>query len=194
MKPHANQGLKGRLEVICGSMFSGKTERLIERIKRAELARQKVIVFKHTLDTLRALEHVSSHAGSKIPAVAVDDPTAMLKLTGSDVHVVAIDEVQFFPENVIEVVLELVNRGKRVVASGLDLDFRGRPFGPISDLLSLADDIKKLRAICLGCGEIAHFSQRLVNGKPAQAKDDTILIGANESYQARCRNCYVPCD
>ena len=184
-------GTKGRLEVICGSMFSGKSERLIERMKRAELARQKTITFKHSLDTRKTIDHIASHAGNRLKALAIDDPQTILKLTPDEAHVVGIDEVQFFADDIIDVIMELVRNGKRVIVSGLDLDFRGKPFGPIPMLMAIADDVSKLHAICLVCGDLAHFSQRLINGKPASYDSETVLIGADEAYQARCRGCYV---
>lgn len=182
----------GRLEIICGPMFSGKSEELIRRIRRAVIARQSVMTFKHSLDDRFSFDCVSSHAGDKIDAQAIDKPERILEYTEKvPVNVIGIDEVQFFSNNIIYVIDELVNQGKRVIAAGLDLDFKGVPFGPMPLLLTLAYDVIKLKAICAVCGKDAAFSQRLINGKPAKYTDPIILIGADESYQARCKNCYT---
>ena len=182
----------GRLEIICGPMFSGKSEELIRRLRRAIIAKQRVMTFKHALDNRFSFDCVASHAGDKIDAQAIDIPERILefiKKGGADV--IGIDEVQFFSSSVIYVIDELVNSGKRVIAAGLDLDFKGLPFGPMPTLLTLADEIMKLKAICSVCGKDAPFSQRLIDGQPAKYTDPIILIGAQESYQARCRHCYT---
>ena len=182
----------GRLEIICGPMFSGKSEELIRRLRRGIIARQRVMTFKHALDNRFSFDCVASHTGDKIDAQAIDTPERILtfvKKGGADV--IGIDEVQFFPNSIVYVIDELVNSGKRVIAAGLDLDFKGIPFGPMPTLLTLADDVMKLKAICAICGKDALFSQRLINGNPAKYTDPIILIGAQESYQARCRNCYT---
>ncbi|MGE0009988.1 MAG: thymidine kinase [Candidatus Babeliales bacterium] len=181
---------KGSLEIICGSMFSGKSEELIRRLKRAELAKQNVLVFKHSLDNRSTIEYVVSHCGSKLKAIPLEKPQDILELTTSNVTVVGIDEVQFFDMSIIQVICDLVNRGKRVLVAGLDLDFRGKPFGCIPTLMAIADNVTKLQAICIHCGKNAHFTQRLVNGKPARHDDPLIVIGAEEQYQARCRSCH----
>jgi thymidine kinase len=181
----------GRIEIICGPMFSGKSEELIRRLRRAIIAKQRVMTFKHTLDNRFSFDCVASHAGNKIDAQAIETPERILhfvKQGGADV--IGIDEIQFFPKSIVYVVDELVHSGKRVIAAGLDLDFRGVPFGPMPILLTIADDVIKLKAICSICGKDAAFSQRLIDGKPAKYNDPIILIGAQESYQARCRNCY----
>lgn len=181
----------GRLEVICGPMFSGKSEELIRRVRRTIIARQHVLTFKHSLDNRFSFDCIASHSGDKIDAQAIDAPERMLEFTlNNNVDVVAIDEVQFFPNNIIYVIDELIKSGKRVIAAGLDLDFKGLPFGPMAILLPLADEVLKLKAICCVCGKDAHLSQRLINGKPASYTDPIILVGAQESYQARCRSCY----
>lgn len=182
---------KGTLEVICGSMFSGKSEELIRRIKRLEYAKRNILVFKHSLDDRSTIEYVVSHCGNKIKAIPVENPKTIFELTSTDIDVVGIDEVQFFSQEIVNVVCELVNKGKRVLCAGLDLDFRGKPFGPIPLLLAVADHVTKLKAICLDCGKEGHYTQRLVNGHPANFDDATILIGAEESYSARCRDCHV---
>ena len=191
MFPAPENEKKGRLEVICGSMFSGKTEELIRRLHRAEFARLKVIVFKHSFDNQRAdSAYVISHTGGKISAISGDCSQVLKKLIKDDVQVVGIDEVQFFSLDIIETISALVDAGKRVIVAGLDMDFKGIPFGCMPTLLAIADEVLKLKAICIDCGNDAHYTQRLVNGIPARFDDPLILIGAQESYQARCRNCY----
>lgn len=188
--PYHEQSNKGSLELICGSMFSGKSEELIRRLKRAELAKQNVLVFKHSLDDRSTIEYVVSHCGSKLKAIPLENPQDILELTTSAVTVVGIDEVQFFDLSVINVICTLIEQGKRVLVAGLDLDFRGKPFGCIPTLMAIADNVTKLQAICIHCGKNAHFTQRLVNGQPAKHDDPLILIGAEEQYQARCRSCH----
>ncbi|HRN77615.1 MAG TPA: thymidine kinase [Candidatus Dependentiae bacterium] len=182
---------KGSLEVICGPMFSGKSEELIRRLRRATFAKQGILVFKHALDDRHTIEQVRSHNGSTIDAFAtdrLDDICAQVYNTKADV--IGIDEVQFYPQGIITVICELVDAGKRVIVGGLDRDFRGIPFGPMPTLLAIADNITKLTAICTTCGREAYFSQRLVGNKPAKFDDPVIQVGAQETYQARCRNCY----
>jgi len=181
----------GRLEIICGPMFSGKSEELIRRLRRAQIARLHVLTCKHSLDDRHTIECVVSHDGNKIEAEAVDSVDTILKLgKKNEINVVGIDEVQWFDSKIISVVCKLIDSGKRVIAAGLDLDFRGVPFGPMPTLLAIADDIEKLQAICTICGKDAHFTQRLVDGKPANFNDPVILVGAQEAYQARCRDCH----
>lgn len=182
---------KGSLEVICGPMFSGKSEELIRRLRRAGIAKQKIAVFKPELDTRRGIDRVTSHNGSAMDAQPIDDLAKILeRVAREDIEVVGIDEVQFFPHEIISVICSLVDAGKRVIVGGLDLDFRGIPFGPIPTLLAIADDITKLRSICTICCSDAHFTQRLVNNAPAKFDDPIIQLGAEEAYQARCRKCY----
>lgn len=186
---------KGRLEIICGSMFSGKTEELMRRLRRAEYAKQHVLTIKHVIDNRKNHSCIVSHDGKERLASAIENApegiASIISLADSAVHVVGIDEVQFFPPEIVEVILRLVQNGKRVIASGLDLDFRGEPFGIMPNLLSLADDIMKLKAICVSCGKEAHHTQRIINGKPAAYDDPIILVGASESYEARCRDCFT---
>lgn len=182
---------KGILEVVCGSMFSGKTEELIRRLKRAEIAKLNVLAFKHSLDRVRAIEYVMSHSGSKIQAFEVGDPKIILDLVHDKTDIIGIDEVQFFSNEIVEIVFKLVDSGKRVIVAGLDLDFRGSPFGCMPALLAFADSVTKLKAVCVECGNDAQFTQRIVNNLPAKYDDPLILIGAQECYQARCRDCYV---
>ncbi len=182
---------KGQLEVICGSMFSGKSEELIRRLRRAQIAKRNTLAFKHNLDGRKSLEHLVSHNGSKIHAFAVDKATMVTDLIPPEIEVVGIDEIQFFSNDVIGVVQELVDAGKRVICAGLDLDFRGVPFSCIPGLMAIADTVTKFNAICMQCGNDAHFTQRLINGKPAKHTDPLIMVGAQECYEARCRNCFV---
>lgn len=182
---------KGRLEVICGSMFSGKSEELIRRLKRAQLAQLSVIAIKHAFDNSRvATECVVSHNGTKLAAVALEKPRDLLPLVPHDAHVIGIDEIQFFSEEIVSVICHFINAGKRIIVAGLDLDFRGQPFGCMPTLMAIADDITKLKAICICCGADAHYSQRLVNGQPARYHDPIVMVGAHEAYQPRCRNCH----
>lgn len=185
---------KGRLEVVCGSMFSGKTEELMRRIKRAEFAKQNVLTLKHQLDKRKSHTCLVSHSGQEHAALPIHDDSSsieqILTLTTPLTTVVGIDEIQFFPQSIIHVITELVNRGIRVIVAGLDLDFRGEPFGIMPQLLSMADDVQKLKAICVICRNDAHHTQRIVNGAPAKYDDPIILVGAEECYEARCRDCF----
>lgn len=178
------------LEVIVGSMFSGKSEELIRRVKRAAIARQKVLVFKPALDHRYGVEKVAAHNGLSVDCIPVENPADILRLVNGDVDVVAIDEVQFFPTSVIGVCQQLVRDGKRVIAAGLDQDFRGEPFGPVPVLLALAEQVTKLNAICVVCGRPASRTQRLIDGQPAKYDDPIILIGATENYEPRCNRCH----
>ena len=181
----------GKLEVICGTMFSGKSEELIRRLRRANIAKQNVLTFKHSLDDRHTIKYVVSHDGNKLEAHAFDNVEDILKLAiDNNVDVVGIDEVQFFPLEIINVVCLLIESGKQVLVAGLDLDFRGVPFGCMPTLLAIADSITKLQAICTTCGKDAHFTQRLVNNKPANFDDPIVMVGAQETYQARCRDCF----
>lgn len=179
----------GKIELICGSMFSGKTEELLRRLRRAIIAKQKVQVFKHSLDDrYNNVSQVTSHNGQNSDALHVSSPQDILQNLAPDTTVVAIDEVQFFDETIIQLVEGLANRGIRVVLAGLDLDFRGEPFGMMPQLICRAEDVTKLHAICVICGEEASRTQRLVNGRPARYDDPIIMVGAQESYEARCRH------
>ena len=177
----------GRIEVICGSMFSGKTEELIRRIRRAEIAQQQVQVFKHHIDDRYHQTHVKSHSGQGLEAQPIATSADILPLLKEDTTVVAIDEGQFFDVGIVAVAEKLAHPGIRVIVSGLDLDFRAEPFGPMPKLMSLAEEVQKLHAICMECGEDASRTQRLVNGQPADYDDPIILVGASEAYEARCR-------
>lgn len=177
----------GQIEIICGSMFCGKTEELIRRVRRAIIARQCVMVFKPAIDDRYSIEHVTSHNGQNIQAISVNSSADILEKVSSEVTVVAIDEAQFFDENIIYVAEELANRDIRVIVAGLDMDFRGEPFGPMPKLICCAEEVTKLHAICVVCGEPATRTQRLINGNPARYDDPIIMVGASESYEARCR-------
>ena len=183
MAPH----IPGTIEVICGSMFSGKTDELIRRLRRATIARQKVQVFKPAIDVRYAVEKVTSHAGTEFDAIPVERSTDILDRLDADTAVVAIDEAQFFDEGIVQIVDALAARKLRVLVAGLDTDFRGEPFGPMPVLIAKAEKVEKLQAICMVCGEPACRTQRLVNGKPARYDDPVIIVGAAEMYEARCR-------
>jgi len=180
----------GWLEVICGSMFSGKTEELIRRVRRAQIARQKVQVFKPVIDDRYDVQKITSHNGLYVEAMPVAQAADILDMTESDTTVVAIDEVQFFDWEIARVCDELANRGARVIVAGLDMDFRGEPFGPMPLLMAEAEQVDKLQAICVVCGQPAGRTQRLIDGQPASYDDPVILVGASEVYEARCRHCH----
>jgi thymidine kinase len=186
-----NKPSSGWIEVICGSMFSGKTEELIRRVRRAQIARQKVQVFKPAIDTRYARREVASHNGVQVEAVPVENTVQLQALIDPDTTVVALDEAQFFDDGVVALCGELANQGKRVIVAGLDMDFRGEPFGPMPQLMAQAERVDKLQAICVVCGGPASRTQRLINGQPAAYGDPVILVGASEVYEARCRGCHV---
>ena len=177
----------GSLTVITGSMFSGKTEELIRRLRRSLYARRSVQVFKHALETRSDLTEIRSHNGVPHEAGAVSTSEELLESIKPETDVVAVEEAQFFDEGIVDACRSLADSGYQVIVAGLDMDFRGRPFGPMPDLLAEADEVVKLRAICAICGCDASRSQRLIDGKPAPASAPTILVGAQETYEARCR-------
>lgn len=181
----------GRLEVICGSMFCGKTEELIRLIRRAMIAKQCVQVVKPSIDNRRGVSVVTSHNGQQIDAEPVEFASDILSILRSDTTVVAIDEVQFFDPNIVPVVDYLVGRNIRVIVAGLDTDFRGEPFGSLPLLMSVAEEVTKLHAICTVCAEEASRTQRIVNGVPAHVDDPVVLVGAAEAYEARCRQHHI---
>jgi thymidine kinase len=180
----------GWIEVICGGMFCGKTEELIRRVRRARIARQKDQVFKHSLDARYAEEEVASHNGMQIEATPVRNTAQLRELVEPDTTVVAVDEGQFFDADLVNLCEELADQGRRVIVAGLDMDFRGEPFGPMPHLMARAEKVSKLQAICVICGEPASRTQRLIDGHPAAYHDPVILVGANEVYEARCRRCH----
>ena len=173
----------GSIEVICGSMFSGKTEELIRRMKRAQFAKQKVEIYKPCVDVRYSEDKVVSHDFHSIPSTPIDSPAKMLELS-SDVEVVGVDEAQFFDSSIIEVVQTLANKGIRVIIAGLDTDFLGKPFGPMPALMAVAEDIQKVHAICVRCGSPANHSHRL------SKSEELVLLGEKDEYEPLCRHCY----
>lgn len=181
----------GWLELVCGSMFSGKTEELLRRVRRAEIARKRLMLFKPAIDNRYGLDRVTSHDGlAREDAIVVASPADLMARIEPYTEVVAIDEVQFFDWSIADVCSQLANRGIRVIVAGLDQDFRGEPFGPMPLLLALAERVDKLHAICVICGASASRTQRLIDGRPARYDDPIILVGGSESYEARCRTCH----
>ena len=173
----------GRIEVVCGSMFSGKTEELIRRMKRAKFAKQKVEIFKPSIDTRYSDEDVVSHDQNSIHSTPIESSGSLL-LLASDIDVVGIDEAQFFDNGLVEVCNELANRGIRVIVAGLDMDFKGIPFGPIPALCAIADEVTKVHAICVRCGALVYVSHRLISN------DRRVLLGEKDEYEPLCRECY----
>ena len=182
---------KGWIEVICGPMFAGKREELIRRVKTLSYAHQKIVAFKPAIDNRYDKSAIASHDGEKYQAFAIKSAEDILPLVESDIQVVAIDEVQFFKDNIVSICESLADRGVRVIVAGLDTDFRGEPFGVMPLLLARAEFVTKLSAACTVCGCAATRTQRLVDGKPANYDDPIILVGAKESYEARCRKHHI---
>ena len=176
----------GSVEVICGPMFSGKTEELIRRLRLARIAKQRIQIFKPVIDNRYENEYITSHADQKFLCTPLSETMAILDQLQDTTRVVGIDEAQFFGEDLIAVCEKLANRGLRVIAAGLDQDYLGQPFGPMPQLLAIADDLLKLKAVCMVCGGEATKSQRLVQ------KKDQVIVGASECYEARCRHCFDP--
>lgn len=179
-------GRTGWIEVICGPMFSGKSEELIKRIRRAQIARRRVQIFKHGIDARYDATDIVSHSQQKLPGVAVTNVADILDMVDARTELVAIDEGQFFTKDLVDVANRLANLGKRVVVAGLDLDYKGRPFGPMPELMCAAEYVTKQLAICMVCGDPANFTQRLT------AATDQIVVGASETYEARCRQHFEP--
>ena len=173
----------GCIEVVCGSMFSGKTEELLRRLKRAQFAKQKIVIFKPSVDNRYSDVEVVSHDFHKITSHPISDPAEMLKV-GPDVQVVGVDEAQFFDESLVDVCQQLANRGIRVIVAGLDTDFLGQPFGPMPRLMAVAEDVQKVHAICVRCGALANHSHRL------SKSEDLVLLGEKNVYEPLCRDCY----
>jgi thymidine kinase len=181
----------GWIEVITGVMFSGKSEELIRRVRRALIAKRRVQVFKSALDDRYAgLKRISSHDGSGVDAVPIRSSFELAEKAHRDAHVIAVDEVQFLDDGIVDVLSLLADRGTRVIVAGTDMDFRGEPFGPIGAVLSIAETVDKLHAICVLCGNLATRNQRLVDGEPAPYEAPIIQVGGAESYEARCRRCH----
>ena len=184
-------GAGGWIEVICGVMFSGKSEELIRRVRRALIARKRVQVFKSHLDERYAgLYNVSSHDGRTVEAVPIDSPEQIFRLLAPDTQVVAIDEAQFLHPSIVPLATSLAASGRRVILAGADTDFRGEPFGAMPQLLAIAEQVDKLHAICVVCGNPASRNQRLIDGQPARYDSPTIMVGGEDSYEARCRSCH----
>jgi thymidine kinase len=181
----------GWIEVIAGVMFSGKSEELLRRVRRAIIARRKVQVFKSHLDSRYAgVFSISTHDGREIEATPIDTAAEIFRLVKSDTELVAIDEAQFLDEEIVPVASALAARGVQVILAGTETDFRGESFGPMGRLLAIAESVDKLQAICVICGDLGTRNQRLVDGKPARYDSPTILVGGRESYEARCRHCH----
>lgn len=181
----------GWIEVITGPMYSGKSEELIRRIKRVKIAKQKIQVFKPIIDDRYSKCDVVSHAGEKQEAISVSCAEEILSLVDEDTSVIAVDEAQFFDEKLVDVCVSLADQNKRVICAGLDMDFRGMPFGPMPQLMAVAEFVDKLQAICVVCGNPATRTQRLINGEPAGMNDPVVMVGAEEKYEARCRKCHI---
>lgn len=182
-----NQGRQsGWIEVVCGPMFSGKTEELIRRLNLALIAKQKVEIFKPAIDNRYEEHYIASHNAQKFRCMPVPEATKILEFIGEHTKVVGIDEAQFFDENIVPVVQKLANRGLRVIVAGLDQDYQSKPFGPMPQLLSIAESILKLKAVCMVCGGLASRSQRLTG------EQQQVVVGATDHYEARCRACFDP--
>ena len=178
-----NHKKTGCIEVVCGSMFSGKTEELIRRLRRAQYANQQIAIFKPTIDNRYSDVEVVSHDFHKITSTPIQDPADMLKI-GPEIQVVGIDEAQFFDESLVDVCQQLANRGVRVIVAGLDTDFLGKPFGPMPLLMAVAEDVQKVHAICVRCGALANHSHRLSKSQ------DLVVLGETDLYEPLCRDCY----
>ena len=185
-----HQYREGWIEVISGCMFAGKTEELIRRINVLSYAKKNIIVFKPKIDNRYSDSEIVSHSGAKVPCLVVEKAQDILKKIEADTEVVAIDEVQFFDKDIVEVCEYLADKGIRVMVAGLDKDFRGESFGVMPELLTRAEFVTKLTAVCAKCGAPATRTQRLVNGKPAGFEDPIVMVGADESYEPRCRHCH----
>lgn len=185
---------EGWLEVISGCMFAGKTEELIRRIKVLQYAKKNIVVFKPRIDDRYSDVDVVSHAGTSVKSIAISVAAEMMDYITPQTEVVAVDEVQFFDEEMVAICNQLADEGKRVMVAGLDMDFRGVPFGIMPQLITHAEFVTKLTAVCMKCGAPATRTQRLVNGQPASYHDPIVLVGASESYEARCRHCHEVLD
>ena len=181
----------GSIEVICGPMFAGKSEELLRRINRLNYAKKKFLVFKPKIDDRYSIDEVVSHNKKAYKAIPISKGEEILPYINKDIEAICIDEVQFFDDGIIEIIDKLADMGKRVICAGLDMDFKGDPFKITSILLAKAEYITKLTAICCVCGKEATRTQRLINGEPASVNDPIIMVGASESYEARCRHCHI---
>ncbi|PTG22174.1 thymidine kinase [Staphylococcus chromogenes] len=181
----------GWIECITGSMFSGKSEELIRRLRRGVYAKQKVIVFKPTIDDRYHKEKIVSHNGNAIEAINITEAKKIEQHDLSDVDIIGIDEIQFFDRTVVDIAQDLAKKGYRVITAGLDMDFKGEPFDPVPEMLAVSEHITKLQAVCAVCGASSSRTQRLIDGRPAKYDDPIIMVGANESYEPRCRAHHV---
>lgn len=180
----------GSIEVICGPMFAGKSEEIIRRIRRIEYAKKKVLCFKPKIDNRYSIDEIVSHNQNKKKSFVINKAREIYDYLDEETYAVVIDEVQFLDDEIINVCTTLADKGIRVIVGGLDLDFRGEPFSIMPDLLARAESVTKLTAICVCCGENATRTQRIVNGKPAFFDDPIVIVGANETYEPRCRRCH----
>lgn len=181
----------GWIECICGSMFSGKSEELLRRIRRGIIAKQQVLLFKPTIDNRYEVDKISTHNGNSYESVCINDAKEILDYVKDKKYdIIGIDEVQFFSENIVGVINLLADNGVRVIVAGLDMDFKGEPFYPMPEIMAISEMVTKLHAVCNKCGHEASRSQRLIDGKPAKYDDPIVVIGASESYEARCRHCH----
>ncbi len=180
----------GHIEVICGPMFAGKTEELIRRTTRMEYAKKNYLVFKPIIDNRYATDEIVSHSKYRTKAINISKPSEILNYIDETTQAIVIDEIQFFDISIVNIIQNLADKGLRIICAGLDCDFKGQPFGIMPIILSIAEDITKLTAICMVCGEVATRTQRIINGKPAYEDDPIVQVGASESYEARCRHCH----
>lgn len=181
----------GYIELVVGPMYSGKSEELIRRLKRAKIAKQEVLVFKPSIDDRYSLKDVTSHSGITIQAIGISDLQEVWEHITPTVQVVGFDEVQFFDQAIVNIVIRLAERGVRVICAGLDMDFKAEPFGVIPELMARAEFVDKLQAVCVVCGQPATRTQRIIDGQPAKYDDPVIMVGATESYEARCREHHI---
>ena len=181
----------GWIECICGSMFSGKSEELLRRIKRGVIAKQKVLLFKPSIDNRYDENRVSTHNGNSYDSISIEQSSDILNFVkDKNYDIIGIDEIQFFDNNIVKIINKLADDGKRVIVAGLDMDFKAEPFHPMPEIMAISEMVTKLHAVCNKCGKEASRSQRLINGKPAKYDDPIVVIGASESYEARCRHCH----
>ncbi len=181
----------GWIECICGSMFSGKSEELLRRIKRGVIAKQKVLLFKPSIDNRYDENRVSTHNGNSYDSISIEKSSEILNFVkDKNYDIIGIDEIQFFDNDIVKVINKLADEGIRVIVAGLDMDFKAEPFHPMPEIMAISEMVTKLHAVCNKCGKEASRSQRLINGKPAKYDDPIVVIGASESYEARCRHCH----
>ena len=180
----------GWIECICGSMFSGKSEELLRRIKRGVIAKQKVLLFKPSIDNRYDENRVSTHNGNSYDSISIEKSSDILNFVkDTNYDIIGIDEIQFFDNDIVKIINKLADNGIRVIVAGLDMDFKAEPFHPMPEIMAISEMVTKLHAVCNKCGKEASRSQRLINGKPAKYDDPIVVIGASESYEARCRHC-----